>query len=424
VIFSRGNDRGAAQGRYSAIQVRLSAVAAISLVSAVLGAAAVLLAADAGGWLGASKSRTVVITEPSPVGASASVRTSDATPLSGSGFVPARIYAKRSAGVVTIYAFFSATGPGAAQGSGFVVSDDGYILTNSHVITSAGDSGVGSSTEAAREVYVEFKDHDRVRARIIGWDVFDDVGLLKVEPKAHALTPVPLGDSSRVRVGEPVAAIGSPFGNENSLAVGVVSAVHRSIRSLTSSYNLTDAIQTDAPINHGNSGGPLFDARGRVIGINAQIRSDSGNAEGVGFAVPINSARRSMAQLIATGRVAYAYVGITTEDLTPSLARRFKYPALHGAVIDTVRPGTAGDRAGLRGGSREVNVNGSTFTTGGDLIVGIAGRSVRTAEDLVRVVTQQLHPGQTAMFTLFREGRRLRLPVKLDERPDTPESGR
>ena len=384
-----------------------------------------LLVGNAAGWLGDSKLRTVVITEPAPaVGASAPVERSEGKALAGNTFDPARIYAERSAGVVTIYAFFSATGPGAAQGSGFVVSRDGYILTNSHVITSAGDSGVGSSAEAAREVYVEFKDRDRVRARIVGWDVFDDVGLLKVDPKAHALKPVPLGDSSRARVGEPVAAIGSPFGNDNSLAVGVVSAVHRSIRSLTSSYNLTDAIQIDAPINHGNSGGPLFDARGRVLGINAQIRSDSGNAEGVGFAVPINSARRSMAQLIATGRVAYAYVGITTEDLTPSLARRFGYPVLQGAVIDSVRPGTAGDKAGLRGGSREVSVNGSTFTTGGDLIVAIAGRAVRNAEDLVRVVTQQLRPGQTAVFTLFRDGRRLRLPVKLDERPETPESGR
>ena len=144
---------------------------------------------------------------------------------------------------------------------------------------------------------------------------------------------MPLGDSAAVVVGEPVAAIGSPFGNEDSLGVGVVSATHRSIDSLTSNYNLVDAIQTDAPINHGNSGGPLFDARGRVIGINAQIRSDSGQAEGVGFAVPINSARRSMEQLIANGSVSYAYVGIETTDLTPALAQRFGYPVTQGAVV-------------------------------------------------------------------------------------------
>ena len=172
--------------------------------------------------------------------------------------------------------------------------------------------------------------------------------MIKVDPSAHALAPVPLGDSAAVVVGEPVAAIGSPFGNENSLAVGVVSAVHRSIESLTSTYNLVDAIQTDAPINHGNSGGPLFDARGRVIGINAQIRSASGQAEGVGFAVPINSAKRSMQQLIANGSVAYAFVGVETTDLTPALARRFGYAVQRGAVVTNIvrrQPGRAGGAA-------------------------------------------------------------------------------
>src|SRR5919109_388740 len=177
----------------------------------------------------------------------------------------------------------------------------------------------------AGHVYVEFADRDRVSARVVGWDVFDDVGLLKVDPKEHRVAPVPLGDSSAIVVGEPVAAIGAPFGNADSLATGVVSAIHRSINSLTSSFSVPDAIQTDAPINHGNSGGPLFDARGRVIGINAQIRSDSGNAEGVGFAVPIDAARRSMEQLIATGRVLYPYVGVNTQDLTPSAAEHFGF---------------------------------------------------------------------------------------------------
>jgi S1-C subfamily serine protease len=235
--------------------------------------------------------------------------------------------------------------------------------------------------------------------------------------------PVPLGVSARVRVGEPVAALGSPFGNPDSLAVGVVSAVHRSISSLTSSYKLIDAIQTDAPINHGNSGGPLFDARGRVIGINAQIRSDSGNAEGVGFAVPIDSARRSMTQLIETGRVAYAYVGITTDDLTPTLARRFGYAVRYGAVVTSVRPGTPADRAGLRGGTHEVDFNGETFSIGGDVVVAIAGRPIRSADDLVRVVAEQLRPGQRAIFTVVRGRARLRVPMTLVERPADPGAG-
>ncbi len=406
--------------------MRQGTVASIALVAAIVGGAAVLVVARAAGWIGGSHFRTVVVTEAAPpVGASAPVRVPSASPLPGSTFRPDLIYEQRSPGVVTIYAFMdSASAPEAAQGSGFVVSSGGYILTNSHVITSAGEGGTNTAVQSASHVYVEFGDRDRVVARIVGWDVYDDVGLIRVDPKAHPLTPVPLGDSARTRVGEPVAAIGSPFGNVNSLSVGVVSATGRSIGSLTSPYNLVDAIQTDAPINHGNSGGPLFDARGRVIGINAQIRSDSGNAEGVGFAVPIDSARRSMNELIATGRVAYAYAGITTEDLTPALARRFGFPVSRGAVIDKVRPGTAAAAAGLRGGTKEVDVNGAAFTLGGDVVVSIDGKRVTGADDLVRVVSEDLRPGARTRFGIVRDGHRLEVTLRLAERPSDPEQGR
>jgi len=231
---------------------------------------------------------------------------------------------------------------------------------------------------------------------------------------------VPLGDSSAVVVGEPVAAIGSPFGNESSLTVGVVSATKRSIASLTSIYNVVDAIQIDAPINRGNSGGPLFDARGRVIGINAQIRSDSGTAEGVGFAVPIDSARRSMTQLIAAGRVSYAYVGIETEDLIPTVAKRLGYSVSHGAVVTKVRTGTPGAEAGLQAGTEKQEILGNAFTRGGDVIVAIAGREVGSAEDVVRIVTEQLSPGQSVPVTFIRSGRRHRVTLKLAERPANP----
>jgi S1-C subfamily serine protease len=340
-------------------------------------------------------------------------------PLLGGRFDPAAIYASRAPGVVTIYSVIgSGAGANVSQGSGFVVSRDGVIMTNSHVITTAGESG-GDATPAS-SVYVEFKDRDRVAAKIVGWDVFDDVGVLKVDPRTHALSPLPLGDSSRVVVGEPVAAIGSPFGNENSLAVGVVSATQRSIESLTSQYNLVDAIQVDAPINHGNSGGPLFDAQGRVIGINAQIRSDSGNAEGVGFAVPINAARRSMEQLLATGKVSYAYVGITSEDLTPGIARRFGYPVKYGAVITSVRPGSPGARAGLRGGTDERDFNGVSFTYGGDVLVAVDDSPVRSANDVVRAVSEQLRPGQESIFTVVRDGSRRQVRIVLGTRPKNP----
>jgi 2-alkenal reductase len=397
--------------------MRPRALVSITLASALAGAVAVLVVAWAAGWLHGER-RTVVIQEAAPgLQTAAPVR-----PQLGTAFDPARVYSARSSGVVTIYAAFdSSAGGQAAQGSGFVVSRDGVILTNSHVITTAGDgNGVA---RPATVVYVEFADRDRVAAKIVGWDVFDDVGVIRVERKTHALDPLPLGDSDQVAVGEPVAAIGSPFGNENSLTVGVVSATHRTIDSLTSDYTLADAIQVDAPINHGNSGGPLFDGQGRVIGINAQIRSNSGNNEGVGFAVPINAARRSMQELLAAGKVAYAYVGITTEDLTPGVARRFGYPVRYGAVITSVGSGSPAARSGLRGGFEPREFNGQTFTYGGDVVVAIDGRSVRSAGDVVRIVTEHLRPGQAATFTVYREGKRIQTRVVLVDRPRDPSQG-
>jgi 2-alkenal reductase len=227
---------------------------------------------------------------------------------------------------------------------------------------------------------------------------------------------VPLGNSATVAVGEPVAAIGSPFGNENSLSVGVVSATHRSIESLTSNYSLVDAIQTDAPINHGNSGGPLFDARGRVIGINAQIRSDTGTSEGVGFAVPINSARRSLEQLTARGAVSYAYVGIVTTTLTPALAKHFGYPVSHGAAITQVKRGSPAASAGLHAGTHSQSYLGVDFAPGSDVVVAIDGRLVTSSEDLVRIVTERLSPGEHATFTVVRGDSRRQIPVVLSHR--------
>jgi S1-C subfamily serine protease len=398
--------------------VRPGAVALISLVAAVLGAAAVLVVADAAGWLGAERQTLIVRSPIEDRGSAAPVVA--AKPLVGNGFAPAQIYRTRSAGVVTIFSFFDdphSAPAGAGQGSGFVVSKDGLILTSAHVITTAGESRIGD-VAAARKVYVEFQDGDRLEAQIVGWDLFDDVAVLRVNAHRHVLTPVPLGDSSRVVVGQPVAAIGSPFGNENSLSVGVVSAVRREISSLTSRFDLVDAIQIDAPINHGNSGGPLFDARGHVVGINAQIRSSEGAGfEGVGFAVPINSAKRSMRQLLASGRVAYAYVGISTVDLTPSIARRYGYGASRGALVDKVEAGTAAAKAGIRAGSTRATMNGLVFAVGGDAIVRIGGEPVTSASDVVRIVTTKLLPGQVVNFTVVRDGKRVVVPVRLASRP-------
>jgi S1-C subfamily serine protease len=398
--------------------MRPSALALIALVAAVLGGAAALALGRAGGWLGSSTSATYVVTQQGAT--PASVRPT-AKPLVSSDFDPARIYAERSPGVVTIFSFFGASNGALtpeSQGSGFVASKDGTILTSSHVITNAGDVAAGSEVRPAQEVYVEFSDGDRIEARVLGWDVFDDVGVLRVDPGEHQMQALPLGDSSTVVVGEPVAAIGSPFGNSDSLSVGVVSAT-RSIASLTSRYDVVDAIQTDAPINHGNSGGPLFDAAGRVIGISAQIRnggSSSSGFEGVGFAVPIDAAKRSLEQIRRDGRVDYAYVGISTSDLTPALARHFGYAALQGAVVDKVEPGTAAERAGLRAGSTQRYL-GEPVTVGGDVIVAIDGIPVRSGGDVVRIVGERLEPGTIARFTIVRGTKRLVLPVRLAVRP-------
>lgn len=398
--------------------MRPAFLAAVSLAAAILGGLAVLLVGRETDVLGGT--RTVVVAPPAArIPASVAVRGS-LKPLLGNGFEPAKIYAARAAGVVTVFAYFGGDNVGASsQGSGFVVSSSGYVLTNSHVITNAGEGAPGQPAKAASRLYIEFNDHDRVPARVVGFDVFDDVGLLKVEPKLHGLDPVPLGDSDRIGVGDPVAAIGSPLGNESSLAVGVVSA-RRRIDSLTSQYSVVDAIQTDAPITHGNSGGPLFDARGRVIGINAQIDSQTGgNDASVGFAIPIAAAKRSMAQLVAAGKVAYGFAGIETEELTPSLARHFNLPVLRGAVVTSVGDGTPAARAGIKGGTHDEVFGDVSFRVGGDLLVAIDGEPIRGGDDVVRVIASRL-PGQTVTFTVYRAGRRRAVPVRLGERPLNP----
>jgi len=394
--------------------VRATPIAALALLTALLGGVAALLGARAGGFLHGN--RTVVVREQVQAG-DAGTPVVVAKPIAGNGFQPAQIFARRAAGVVTIVSYFNSGTISTGQGSGFVVSQSGDVLTSAHVVTTAGQ-GDGRARRA-HTIYVQFSDGDRVPARIVGYDLFDDVAVIHVNPRLHRLRPVPLGNSGRVVVGEPVAAIGSPFGNADSLSVGVVSAVRRSIPSLTTSYDLIDAIQTDAPINHGNSGGPLFDARGRVIGINAQIKTSGGGSgfEGVGFAVPIDSARRSLGQILQTGSVRYAYIGIETEDLTPSIAKRFGYAARAGALIDLVLPGSGAAAAGLEAGTHTEAFRGLGVHVGGDAIVAIDGIPVTNSEDVVRIVAGRLYPGEVARLTVVHGTSRRVVKVRLGERP-------
>jgi 2-alkenal reductase len=374
-----------------------------ALLCALAGGLAALGIGRAAGLFSAKTTTVVEQAPPRTVTVTDAARTT--------AFSAARIFAARSPGVVTVFSYFGGVG---SQGSGFVVDRDGTILTNAHVITNAGETS--GTVQPASTVYVEFADHDRVAARIVGWDVFDDVGVLRIDAGAHPLAPLPLGRSASVVVGQPVAAIGSPLGNADSLAVGVVSAVRRSIAALTApSFQLSDAIQTDAPLAHGSSGGPLLDAAGRVIGINAQIRSDQGGSAGIGFAVPIDAARRSLRQLLTKGHSTYAYAGLQTEDLTPSLARHLRLPVEHGALVDRVTPGGPADRAGLRGGTAQEPFLGETIWRGGDVVTAVNGTPVLDANGLVRIVTT-LEPGTVARFAVVRGAGRRVLSVRLGAR--------
>jgi S1-C subfamily serine protease len=324
------------------------------------------------------------------------------------GFNAQKIYEEESQGVVTIQSLFGSEG---GEGSGFVLNDEGEIVTNAHVVT----TGEGGTLKRASEVYVEFADGNRVGAKVLGHDPNADIALLRVETEGLELRPLPLGESARVEVGQPVAAIGSPFGQAGSLSVGIVSAVDRNVASLTE-FSIAGAIQTDAAINPGNSGGPLVGSDGRVIGVNQQIQSRSGGGEGVGFAVPIDVVKRSVGQLREEGRARYAYLGVSSVPLYPQLVEHFKLSAERGAWLQAVEPGGPAANAGLRGGSGREVFQGSTFARGGDVITKVGDTEVSDADDLSSAIAR-FKPGETADVEIHRGGETRVVKVKLSERP-------
>src|SRR3954447_6145041 len=333
-------------------------------------------------------------------------------PVADGSFDVARLYERESPGVVTVIS-------GEGLGSGFVISGGGEVLTNAHVVT----TGTGARIKRSGEVYVKFADGNQVPARIVGFDPNADVALLRINPAGLTLRPLPLGSADHLQVGSPVAAIGSPFGEEQSLSVGVVSATQRSIDSLTG-FKIEGAIQTDAAINHGNSGGPLLDASGGVLGINSQIESGNGDGAGVGFAVPIDVVRRSLGQLRRSGTVHYAYLGIQTLEVYPQLAARFHLGAPHGAYLDQVLAGGPAATAGLEGASGDpVSFQGARFRPGGDVITKVGATAVTQAADVSLALTRY-QPGQTVAITVSRDGHSRFVRVKLGERPpDTRPTG-
>jgi 2-alkenal reductase len=333
------------------------------------------------------------------------------------GFDPGQIYSQLSPGVVTVISLFEGPtsvledGGEGGQGSGFVLDDDGYIATNAHVVTKEDDN-----SEEAERVFVQFPDGNRVPAEVVGADLNADFALLKIDPQGLDLTPLQLGRSAELEVGAPVAAIGSPFGEEQSLSVGVVSALDRNIQSLTR-FGIGDAIQTDAAINPGNSGGPLLDARGRVIGINAQIKSQSGGGEGVGFAIPVDAVRRSLAELREDGRVEYGYLGVRTVLLWPQLAERLGIEADAGALVQDVEPGSPAEDEGLDPGDETIDFQGQPdIPADGDVIVAVDGEPLTRTQDLSDVIGRH-GEGDEVVLTVVRDGERRRVPITLGRRP-------
>jgi S1-C subfamily serine protease len=316
--------------------------------------------------------------------------------------------------VVTVLSVFDGasglldSGGEGGQGSGFVLDGKGYITTNAHVVTS--DSG-----KRADQVFVEFSDGNRVAAHVVGVDLNADVALLKVDPEGLSLTPLELGVSHGIEVGEPVAAIGSPFGERQSLSIGVISALDRNIASLTR-FKIGDAIQTDAAINPGNSGGPLLDARGRVLGINAQIKTQSGGGEGVGFAIPVDAVRRSLDALRAHGRVDYGYLGVSALALWPQLAERLKLDVRNGAFVQEIENDSPAEKAGLRAGNDEIDFQAQQITVGGDVIVAVDGRPLTGTTDLADRISS-LSTGDQVSLDVVRDGKHRTVRVRLGERP-------
>lgn len=298
-----------------------------------------------------------------------------------------------------------------SSGSGFVIDQEGYVVTNNHVV------------ENADALQVTFFDGSVTReAEVVGRDAYSDLAVVKVDAPADRLRPLRLGDSDVLQVGQRVIAIGNPFGLQGTMTAGVVSAVGRTLTSQIlagGAFSNPEIIQTDASINPGNSGGPLLDSRGRVVGVNTAIRSATGANAGVGFAVPVNTVKRILPDLIEEGAYEYPYLGITSNtNLTVAeLAQLLNLPVEQGVLIAEVQPDTAAAEAGLKGGDREVEVMGQSVVAGGDIITAIDGERLRTFDDLVAYLVSDTEVGQDVTLTFIRDGQQMEVSVTLGERP-------
>jgi S1-C subfamily serine protease len=319
-----------------------------------------------------------------------------------------RIYRQASPAVANVltkateYDFFMDPVPVEGAGSGFLIDPRGYILTNFHVVA------------GAQTIEVILGDKTRYPAKFIGADQRNDVALLKIDPKGKQLAALALGDSAALQVGQKVLAIGNPFGFQSTLTTGVVSALGRTVQTSDSTF-IDEAIQTDASINRGNSGGPLINTHGEVIGINSAIYTPSGTAAGIGFAIPINTAKLIATDLINEGRVRRAYLGVSTRELSGWLAEALDLPVQEGLLVEQVTKGGPAAVAGIRGGDRTVQSGMRRLIIGGDIIIGIEGQKVANQFDM-NVLLNRKRPGDTVTVTVYRGAKKVDIPVKLGER--------
>ena len=380
------------------------------LVAALIGGAVVavaLLVLDVGGGGG-----TTTIVQQAPV-ASPSSEGGQTSQSAQGGLTAHDIYERDAPGVVHVRSVLRSSGTtspfgtdqgGEATGTGFVIDADGHILTNYHVVADATSVSVG------------FDDNRIVAARVLGTDATNDLALLQVDPEGLKLAPLQLGDSSTAQVGDPVLAIGNPFGLDRTLTTGVVSALQREI-SAPNGFTIQHVIQTDAPINPGNSGGPLLDAAGRVIGINSQIvtgGSSNGNV-GIGFAVPINTAKRLLPQLKQSGSVVHAYLGITGATIDASLAD-LQLKVDKGVLVQTITRDGPAAKAGMHGGTIESQLGGARIMLGGDVIQTFDGQKIDSMSDLTAVIAQH-RPGDRVRVEILRSGGAKTLTVTLGVAP-------
>ncbi len=371
-----------------------------SIAAGIIGAGLFLMLAFALHFGGLGETQTT-LTVPSSEGQFVS------TPVpEGGSMTPEQIYQKYADSVVQIVStfegqsdFFHSGQTQQGVGSGFVATTDGYILTNAHVITDESSQ----TPKKASDVTVNFKNGKKVKATIVGYDLTSsDVAVVKVDPAGLDLSPVPLGDSDKARVGEPVVAIGSPFEYASTLTSGIISATKRTVESPSSGFAIQNAIQTDAAINPGNSGGPLINSRGEVIGLNEQIASSSGGNEGVGFAVPINTAKTAMEQIVSKGSVDYAWLGVVGQTVDPDKAKAEGLTVDKGALINEVVAGAPAEKAGLKAG---------------DIITAVDGQQMDTMEAVSGYLAEH-RPGDKVKVTYYRDKEPHDVEVVLDKRPD------